>query len=57
MQKFRLENGVELVGHSALRDTMKDLILDLPGAAVTAGAGYIGARRKDRAEHTANRCV
>lgn len=55
MQKFRLENGVELVGRAALRDTMKDLIVDFLGAAVVVGAGYFGERRKAKAEREAQR--
>ncbi|MEA5059119.1 MAG: hypothetical protein VB049_03650 [Candidatus Pelethousia sp.] len=55
MQKFRLENGVELVGRAALRDTMKDLIVDLVGALLVVGTGYIGARRKDKARREAER--
>lgn len=40
MQKFRLEDGTQLVGRAALQDTMKDLIVDLLGAAVVVGFGY-----------------
>lgn len=32
MQKFRLEDGTQLVGHEALKDTMKDIIIDALGA-------------------------
>lgn len=49
MQKFRLEDGTQLVGHAALADTMKDLILDFVGAAVVVVIGYIGARKKSKA--------
>lgn len=55
MQKFRLEDGTQLVGHAALADTMKDLILDFVGAAVVVVAGYIGARKKAKAEREAQR--
>ena len=40
MQKFRLENGTELVGHSALNDTMKDIIVDTLGALAASIIGY-----------------
>ena len=53
MQKFRLEDGTQLVGREALRDTMKDLIVDTVGAAVVVLLGYIGARRKAAAERAA----
>lgn len=41
MQKFRLENGAELIGHAALRDTMKDLIIDGIGALLIATLGFL----------------
>ena len=40
MQKFRLENGMELVGHKALSDTMKDIIVDGLGALLASVIGY-----------------
>ena len=57
MQKFRLEDGSELVGRAALRDTMKDLIVDFLGALAVVSVGYIGARKKARAEREAARSV
>ena len=46
MQKFALENGVNLVGRAALTDTMKDLIVDSIGALVTSIMGYISLKYK-----------
>ncbi len=46
MQKFALENGVNLVGRAALCDTMKDLIVDSIGALVTSIMGYISLKYK-----------
>jgi len=46
MQKFALENGTPLIGHAALLDTMKDLIVDCIGALVTSTAGYISLKHK-----------
>ena len=44
MQKFRLEDGVELVGRTALMDTMKDLIVDAIGAFITSSVGYFSLK-------------
>ena len=44
MQKFRLEDQTELVGRSALMDTMKDLIVDAIGAFVTSSVGYFSLK-------------
>lgn len=46
MQKFALEDGTQLVGHAALGDTMKDLIVDALGALVTSIIGYISLKYK-----------
>jgi len=46
MQKFALENGVNLVGRAALTDTMKDLIVDSIGALVTSIMGYVSLKYK-----------
>lgn len=40
MQKFITADGQILAGHAALRDTMKDLIIDAVGAAVSSAVGY-----------------
>lgn len=42
MQKFRLEDGTDLIGRLALQDTMDDLIIDCIGALVTSIIGYFG---------------
>ena len=44
MQKFMLEDGTNLVGRTALMDTMKDLIVDAIGALVTSTVGYISLK-------------
>lgn len=44
MQKFRLEDGTNLIGREALRDTMDDLIIDCIGAFVTSCIGYFGLK-------------
>jgi hypothetical protein len=46
MQKFRTATGHELVGHAALSDTMKDLIVDCLSALAIAVVGYISLRGK-----------
>ena len=40
MQKFMLQDGTQLIGQSALADTMKDLIIDSVGALVAAISSY-----------------
>ena len=46
MQKFKLENGTELVGKLALDDTMKDIIVDCVGAFLASFVGFISIRYK-----------
>ena len=41
MQKFITAEGQVLMGHNALSDTMKDLIIDAAGAAIASIVGYI----------------
>lgn len=48
MQKFRLENGVLLIGREALKDTMEDLITDVIGALIVSGTGLILQKRKEK---------
>ncbi len=44
MQKFSLEGGEALIGQDALKDTMKDLIVDTIGAFVMSVIGYISLK-------------
>lgn len=46
MQKFAIKDGIQLIGHAALRDTMKDLIVDTIGALVISCIGYVSLRYK-----------
>lgn len=46
MQKFALENGTGLVGQEAVKDTMKDLIVDTLGALVISVLGYLSLKYK-----------
>lgn len=46
MQKFGTEDGALFLGHAALRDTMKDLIVDTVGAGVMSFIGYISLKYK-----------
>lgn len=48
MQKFRLEDGTDLIGRAALADTMKDLIVDAVGALVLVVVGALLRRRKEK---------
>lgn len=44
MQKFALETGTQLIGRQAVKDTMKDLIVDALGALVISTMGYISLK-------------
>ena len=48
MQKFMLEDGTQLVGRLALKDTMKDLIVDCLGAFAASFGGYISMKVQDK---------
>ena len=45
MQKFITADGIVLVGREALRDTMKDLIVDAIGAFIVSTIGYFHLHR------------
>lgn len=49
MQKFATENGEQLVGRGALRDTMKDLIFDALAALGVSIVGFFSIRNKKAA--------
>ena len=44
MQKFMTADGVVLSGHDALRDTMKDIIVDTIGALASSTIGYFSIK-------------
>jgi uncharacterized membrane protein YjdF len=46
MQKFRLEDGADLIGRKAVTDTMKDIIVDCLGAASMSIIGYLQLKYK-----------
>ena len=46
MQKFALEDGTLLIGRLAVKDTMKDLIVDALGAFVVSLIGFISLKYK-----------
>jgi len=46
MQKYRLEDGILLIGREALTDTMKDLIIDSLSALAVVLIGYSGVKLK-----------
>lgn len=48
MQKFLLADGTPLVGHAALNDTMKDLIVDGVGALIASIVGVISLKKGKR---------
>lgn len=47
MQKFALQDGTLLVGHAALADTMKDLIVDALSALIISVIGYFSLKNGD----------
>lgn len=46
MQKYKLRDGIEMVGREALEDTMEDLIVDTVGALAASSIGYISIKYK-----------
>lgn len=48
MQKFKDEGQMLFQGRGALRDTMEDLMVDALSALLTAGAGFLHLRRRER---------
>ncbi len=44
MQKFITAEGVTLLGHQALYDTMTDFIIDAAGALIASAAGYFSLK-------------
>lgn len=48
MQKFILANGSILIGHSALSDTMMDLIVDTLSALLVSIIGYFNLKKQKR---------
>jgi hypothetical protein len=46
MQKYKLQNGTELIGREAVKDTMEDLIVDGVSAFVACIIGYISLKYK-----------
>ncbi len=50
MQKFRTAEGNILIGHDALSDTMKDLIIDSVGALLVVVIGYLTMLKKKNKE-------
>ena len=46
MQKFALDDGTPLIGQAALKDTMKDIIVDALGALVMSIVGYVSLKYK-----------
>ena len=45
MQKFMLADGTVLVGHAALADTMKDIIVDVLGSLLASVIGFFSIRK------------
>lgn len=50
MQKFREADGTVLIGHQALSDTMKDIIIDSIGAFIIAVLGFLNNTQRDKKE-------
>ena len=48
MQKYATEQGVQLIGQEAIRDTMEDLMVDAGGALIVCIAGLLFLRSKRR---------
>jgi hypothetical protein len=48
MQQYILPDGTVLTGHYAVVDTMKDLIVDAPGALIISMIGYILLKKRKK---------
>ena len=48
MQKHTLADGTPLVGHAALSDTMKDIIIDALGALAASIIGYVSLKKNKK---------
>lgn len=48
MQKHTLADGTQLVGHAALADTMKDIIIDAVGAFAASVIGYVSLKKNKK---------
>ena len=48
MQKHTLADGTPLVGHAALSDTMKDIIIDAIGALTASIIGYVSLKKNKK---------
>ncbi len=46
MQKYRLDDGTALIGHTAVVDTMTDIIIDAIGSLLASVFGYFSIKRK-----------
>lgn len=46
MQKYMLQDSTMLLGHEAVRDTMKDIIVDTLGAFFASLTGYLSVKHK-----------
>ncbi len=46
MQKFMLKDGTLLIGHDAISDTMKDIVIDCIGAFFATVMGYFSIKNK-----------
>ncbi len=48
MQKFITADGTVLIGHAALSDTMKDIIVDMLGGLISSAIGYFSVKHSRR---------
>ncbi|MDD6872716.1 MAG: hypothetical protein PUD68_07765, partial [Clostridiales bacterium] len=48
MQKYMTDKGVMLIGHEALTDTMKDIIVDAISAAAISIVGFFSICKKNK---------
>ena len=51
MQKCLTEHGEPLVGYVALRDTMKDIVVDAAAAFLVSALGFFSIRKERRSSH------
>ncbi len=51
MQKYMLEDGTQLMGHTALKNTMEDIMINGLGAIIVSIIGYATIRKKIKCQN------
>lgn len=57
MQKFIIADGTVLVGHAALKDTMKDLIVDAISSLIITIIGYCTIKNNNKTKNRGDKLI